>query len=332
MKVQNKYVKIKTKDKEIVLHNYIFDNYLALFSKGQYTADEEISSKKFLGSCYLKFENTTFKSNVLDATLPVSFLPQVKDFDLKIEFNQYSITGSDNRVEITYTYETKEDLSQYYGKKIKGIGFAPTYKDELMAYIDTSAYSIYIPKDKKFNITRKDIFSSEAYCDGYEYPVHLAPHYKYENKKTEKYEEPLAILYSVGLGRQRGIMQEEYLRYNDFNVIAESDTVWGVNFKIDKSQNKYPRAISYPSSNKYPVKFYADREIRPNKQLFPNNSKYPLASNYNYVIYRYRLYYIDYSMGGGGVIIYTDKYYTMSYPIGRTTGLFEIKNKIERKN
>lgn len=328
MKVKNEYVKIKTENNEIVLHNYIYDSYLELFSKGQYLIDRDIYSNKFLGNCYLRLEEPLedYKNAKID------------DFQVKIEYDQYNITGNENKVDITYIYKLVEEAQSRQieprkeNQKVTAIGFGSNFGDEIYACIDTSNYTLYYNDYENFIITRKDTFSSEALCDGYEYPVHLIPSTEYEKTRIQDYKRPLAVLYSVGYGTQRGKIQNRRFIHNDFDVEQISNTEYCINFKIEENKNIYPQINRYAGNNKYPRKFYARKEILPNIDIYPSNKKFPLASNIKYLIYEFQLYYIDFSKGGfDGEIIKTDNFYTMSYPLKKTTGLFKLKNKIERK-
>lgn len=331
MKVKNEYVKIQTENKEITLRNYIYDSYLSLFSRGQYIVSRNIYSKKFLGACYLKFDDEL--EDYTNAT--------AGDFDIVMLYQNKDIVGNENSVSLTYLYNTLDvrsldsegartqiqSLVPYLNRKITAIGFGQTYGRDIFACIDTSNYSIKMI-NKNFNVVRKDILSSEATCVGYSYPVHLLPSWGYEKTRLEDYQYPMAVLYSVGFGRLKGVIEDELILHDDFEVIQESDTVYGINMKIEAEKSIYPQITSYAGNSKYPIKFYAEREIYPNINIQPSISKYPLKSNYKYVIFKYRLYYyytVDFEE------VFLDEYYTMNYPIGNIKGLFEIKNKIERK-
>lgn len=331
MKVKNEYVKIQTENKEITLRNYIYDSYLELFSRGQYTVSEDLNVKKFLGACYLKFDDEL--EDYTNAT--------VGDFDIVLLYQNKDIVGNESSIEISYIYGTREfyeiygdgyrrnidNLNDYKNKKITAIGFGATYGHEIYACIDTSNYTIKI-NDDSFIITRKDILSSEATCGGYAFPLHLLPCTEYTKTPYVDAKYPMAVLYSVGFGRLKNAIEDELVLHDDFEVIQERDTVYGINMKIEAEKSIYPQVTSYAGNSKYPIKFYAEREIYPNINIQPNSSKYPLKSNYKYIIFKYRLYCVQEPQS---TILFLDEYYTMNYPIGNIKGLFEIKNKIERK-
>ncbi len=101
MRIKNEYIKIKT-DKEIVLHNYIYDEYLKIFSKSQIEEDEDelysLNSRKTMYSCFIKFE-----SNFEDITNKA-----INDFDIRISSVQTEVNGNSQNVNAIYTYSTKK--------------------------------------------------------------------------------------------------------------------------------------------------------------------------------------------------------------------------------
>lgn len=143
MKIKNEYIKIKT-NKEIVLHNYIYDNYLKIFSTTQYNENELYKNEsKNLSNCFIKFD--TELEDIKNAS--------ITDFDISIASSQNEIVGSKQEVNAMYTYTTRKgirvistreatnDLNQYAGKKVTALGFG---MNEIMACVDTSNYNIYI--------------------------------------------------------------------------------------------------------------------------------------------------------------------------------------------
>ena len=328
MKIKNEYIKIKT-NKEIVLHNYIYDNYLKIFSTTQYNENELYKNEsKNLSNCFIKFD--TELEDIKNAS--------ITDFDISIASSQNEIVGSKQEVNAMYTYTTRKgirvistreatnDLNQYAGKKVTALGFG---MNEIMACVDTSNYNIYIVKDEEFNVSRKDIITSDAICIGSDYPIHLAPlfkTYEYESTKGIFMANIYAKLHSIGLGATIGRMEEEYIIGKDINVIKESDTSFGFNLRKGNEQSVYPQNNLYSDDNLYPLPLYVQHEIHPQINSYCSEEKYPLASNYKYIIYKYQLYYID----RGSAIQELQQFYTMSYST-KTKGLFEIVNKIERK-
>lgn len=348
MIVKNEYIKIRT-DKEYVLHNYIYDSYLRLFSKGQLLDKwglvyQEENESKELSYCFIKFND--FLENYHDA--------KYTDFDIRIPKTHIQVVGTSKGCNITYTFAGIEamdlintenelnSLKDYYGKRITAIGFGGW--DEPFACVDTTNYSIYLTEGEELAITRKDMFESDAECVGYEYPYHLAPiQYKqyieeYVDEDTGKkintpYRVPMiAILYSIGLGSQKGVMEEEYIVGTDVEIKEESDTVFGFNVRTGLEKSFFPGSKIFAGSKRYPLPANFKEEIFLNDNLQPGVNKYPLKSNKKYVILKYKFVYQYASMHyQKTVLINTDNYYTMSF-YTEAKGLFEVKNKIERKS
>lgn len=329
MKIQNEYIKIKT-DQEVVLHNYIYDNYLKVFSKTQYASDVTSCYKnqeKELSECYIKLE--TEIEDVTNAT--------ISDFDISITTSHKEVVGNRQSVKAFYTYtprkriyiiatgEMIKEIGQFAGKKITALAFG---NGNIVSCVDTSKYNVFIKEGEELSVARKDIISSEAICTGAEYPIHLAPIFKphkYQSAGMNCVADLYARLYSVGLGSTLGHMQEEYIIEKDIEAIPESETSFGFNLRKGDSPSIYPQNNLYGSDNLYPLPIYIINEIHPQTTQYCQEDLYPMASNYKYIIYKYQLYYI----ARGDSIETLDKYYTMSYA-SDAKGLFEIINKIER--
>lgn len=333
MKFENKYIKIKTNTKEVTLHNYIYDRYLALFSQSQYESShklENLNNSKSLYLCFIKFENRL--EDITNAT--------INDFDVYLEKSFVNITGNSNSVSTSYTYSCKknkifslkekkyEDIMNYENKKITALGFGG---NNIMACVDTSNYDIRILEGETFVITRKDIMTTDGECEGIEYPLHLASTSNiYQTLESEAINVPVwAKLYSIGFGRTRGILDEEYVIGKEIEVIKESETVFGFNLLKGSQQSIYPQNTVYTTSKLYPLSKYIQKEVYPSLKIYCGNGKIPLKSNYKYIIYKFRLYYYDTMQDK---IVYLNKYYTLNYPEIKAKGLFEIKTKIERSN
>ena len=95
MKFKNEYVKIKT-NKEVIMHNYIYDSYLELFSKSQYETDEqkisEMNNQKQFYNCFIKIEEKI--KDVKNATK--------SEFDLAIYDPIINVNGNSNSVTTIY--------------------------------------------------------------------------------------------------------------------------------------------------------------------------------------------------------------------------------------
>lgn len=337
MKVKNEYVKIKSGTKEYTLKNYIYDSYLKLFSDCQkelYDYDYAITEvdKTKLDACHIKFDEPLEDYRNAD----------VLDFNLQIPLKQYSLTGNEKGTSTIYEYSSLMinyanpiDLTPYDGKKITAIGFSAVtrYHDvyafrELYACLDTSYYSIYVDKEQGIEISRKDTIQSNAVCDGYQYPLHLSPVLERFSQPDDEHHGYTArirpILYSVGFGNLRGKMNEEWIIGQDAEIQTIDDFKYGVAMKNPVSVPLYPSNISYPSNGLYPIQPEYKETIHPQENRFPSDNMYPMKAGYNYIIFKYRLYYNILNE-----IIYLDEYYTMSYAYN-PKGIFIATNKIER--
>lgn len=336
MIVKNEYVKVQAGGKEHTFRNWIYDKYLALFSTYQKetyyekgiteTVDTELSA------CCVKFD--TPLNDYQNAS--------TSEFDIFIPYKNIEITGNERGTSTIYDYSSNLinyaqgiDLTPYDGKKITAIGFCaitqwqdtePVY--EVMACIDTSYYSIYVNASQGIEVSRKDTVMSNAYCDGYEYPLHLAPVLKRRSLPDDEYKGATgrirAVLYSVGFGTMRGKMAQEWIIGGEA-IIKEIDSyTYGIAMKNPTSAAKYPSSGKYPSSSLYPIQPEYKKTLYPSKTVFPSNNRYPMKAGYNYIIFKYRLYYNILNE-----INYLDEYYTMSYAYS-PKGVFIATNKIER--
>lgn len=347
MKFENKYIKIKTKKQEIIVHNYIYDEYLSLFSKAQYAlfeynAYEPITAEiafnanynKEFTYCYMKFENEL--TNIQNA--------ETQDFNISVKISNKNITG--NECSITADYEviiqdffydgisgTSLKLNSFADKKITALGFGNNRK--IFACVDLSNYQIVIKENEPLSIFRRDIAITDGVVDGIDFPLHIAPFSnifeEHEANGTKEYSPIWATLYSVGFGNVRGSIQEEFIINDDIKVIKKNDKEFS--FKLNKKfgNTYYPSASIYPAS-KYPLAEYAKKEISPGVNIYAGNQKYPLYGNFKYIIYKYRLYYMYRDLTTANAKArFLNKYYTLSYYEEKVKGVFEIKTKIERR-
>ena len=337
MQVKNEYVKLRTSKKEYIFKNWIYDSYLKLFSERQkqlynMSGITETNSTELV-MCCIKVDKQL--SNYKNAT--------VEQFDIFIPYKNISISGNEKGVSTIYEYSSlminyanKLDLTEYDGKKITAIGFCgithyvdttPIY--ELFACIDTSYYSITIDVEQGIEVTRKDTVASNAICDGIEYPLHLAPVLQRTSEPDDKYKGAIgkirAILYSVGFGSARGKMQQEFIVGKDVKIETIDDFKYGVAMKNPINTPKYPSASISPSNNRYPTapKYLRSLYLK-EKNLYPSFGKYPMKAGYNYIIFKYRLYYNILNN-----IEYLNEYYSMSY-VYNPKGAFIATNTIER--
>lgn len=330
MIVKNEYIKIKT-DKEIVLHNYIYDKYLELVAKAQY--DKSVMDFSMI-TCYLKFDAGF--DDITDKT--------PSDFDMAFGYSNRNLVGAENSIEANYTYTPQEnytylpgtstaitDFSEYVNKKIMAIGFSTNinYQPQIVACVDTSNYSAYFQENISFQ--RKDIFSSDATIkDGY--PINLTPFSEKTIIKSTGHGDIVyrcyPVLYSIGLGTRRGEMEEEYIIGDDVDIIIESDTSFGFNLRRGLEHNKYPSQSLYSRVGLYPLPLNVNKELHPRKRLYTGSGIVPLLADYKYIMYKYRYYYFD---DFAYDYKYIDEYFTTNLS-NNTKGLFEIVTKIERSD
>lgn len=345
MIAKNEYVKIKTSGKEYTLKNWIYDRYLETYSSNQVNirgldGRGYIQNNVDLIGCAIKFD--TALENYKNAILT--------DFDIMIFKKSSVVTGNEKQVETTYYYNSKQgveiasystlatevDLSDYDGRMITAIGFFSANESgtdltqdsrPIYACLDSSNYAMKLDASRELDISRKDIMISNAYCDGYSYPLHLAPVLKDLVDNTRNYTAKIPVLYSVGFGNMRGEMKQEWIVGTEATINRINLKSYGIAMKNPIEVPKYPQTNKFPNSSRYPVEPKYLTSIYPKeKGLHPSTRRYPMKAGYNYVIFKYRLYYYD---NYGAELIWLDEYYTMSYA-HNPKGIFTIKNKIER--
>lgn len=335
MKISNEYVRVQNGEQTITLKNLILDKYLELFIRTQQTEDydERYSDdyNKIFTHCYIKFDE---KIERINPSLEIS----KEQFDISISRINYDKTYNQNGIDIVYNFGTRnksgiyvinqqkyiENLDEYNGRKITAIGFG---NRNIYAILDTSNYSLIIQSGNTLNIFRKDKFVSDSICDSV--PYHLSPDgqgwiaYDDGQYQTNYY----AKLYSIGLGTQIGRMNNEKIIGKDIDMIKIDSKSFGFNLRKGSNKVEYPNSNMFCSSNKYPLPLYVFKELFPTSSLYLGSGKYPLLGDYKYVIYKYRMYYIN----RGGQMVELDQYYTMSCPIN-AEGYFQIITKIERND
>ncbi len=328
MIVKNDYVKIKTMNKEYTLHNYIYDEYLKRIAMRQYENQDNISEIRNslkLYRVYIKldesFESITEKTK--------------NDFNLAV-YGSMIQNGNSQTIEIIYDYNCSDKLVDiktneivnikgYANRKITALGFG---NDDILAVLDLSSYSIYVPADAHLTFTRKDIIATDSICVGYKYPVHLAlttrDYVSINDPTGEHLYEKDAKLFSIGFGRVKNSLDEEFVIGKDVELVKKSDTSYSFNLKVDTDRNIYPFVSRYCKSTMFPTAPNFKREIHPMSNLY-TGTRMPMISNYKYIIYKFRLCYWD----RGCVFHWLDEYYTMNLA-NQSKGLFEIVTKIER--
>lgn len=336
IKVQNKYVKILNGEKEVVVHNYIYDTYLEYVHNSQLLDQYFIqnNAKKRISGCYLKLDEpiTDFENAVYT------------DFDLCIREKNSTTTGNKNSCDIIYNFDSSYsitdaqdmgyadniDLEEYIGKKITAIGFFNA-EPKHMAFVDTTDFNIYITEEQSLVILREDVFSTNMECIGVDFPYHLAPTNKWYKQRTSPTNyygtEIFARLYSIGFGSTKGIMRQEYKLDDEEIIINKTNTSFNFSMKTGEKITIYPHTALYCGNGKYPLAEYSEREILPQLSLYPASNKYPLKANVRYIIYKYELCTHD----ANSNIVHLNEFYTMNI-FSNYIGLFVVETKTERRN
>lgn len=260
MIAKNEYVKIQTGKKEYTLRNYMYDSYLRLFSEFQYNYREidNIHGGDLINTC---LQNCVIK---FDTPLKDYKNATYGEFDIRIGTRQIEIIGNECSVSSLYNYNSNTgayeinnlllsdtiDLLPYNGKKITAIGFVANNRTfgysldrTLYACVDTSNYSILFNASRGISISRKDVMSSNAVCDGYDYPLHLSPVQKERYNQEENSSNLKSILYSVGFGNLRGKMDLEFVIGREVEIQKLNSFSYGVVMRNPTSVPLYPRFL-----------------------------------------------------------------------------------------
>ena len=330
MIVKNEYVKIKT-DKEVIIKNYIYDKYLEIIAQAQY--DKSIMDFSMV-RCYLKFD-TAFDN--IENKNP-------EDFDIDFMYSNRYLTSSENKVEANYgftpskgtVYDAKTggvitDIEDYMNKRITAIGFSTmvNYQEYIVACVDTSNYSIYFADNITFQ--RKDVFMTDTTVSEGR-PVHLAPFSEKTIIESTGHGDTVyncyPVLYSIGLGTRRGVIDEEYIIGQDVDVVVESSNSFSLKMRRGLEPSKFPSTTLYSRNTLHPLPLKVTKELHPHKRQYTGSGIVPLIADYKYVMYRYRYYYYEQFMDE---YIDIDEYFITNLP-NDTKGLFKIITRIERSD
>jgi hypothetical protein len=335
--INNKYLKIKSGNKEVVTHNRIFDKYLEHVNLSQFEGTDFLkhNGRKKIDAVYIKLDE------------PITDFDNItyRDFDLCIRSQDSSTTGNKFGCNIIYIFDSiyscteaqyrgyshNVDLSDYQGKKITGLGFM-NFSTELLAYADTTDYNIFINPEQALMIIREDEFKTNMECVGVEFPYHLAPTNKtyWQRISSTSYAGNMyeARLYSIGYGTAKNRMINEY-KLDDNEIIVDiTNTDFSFALKTGEKRTLFPKASLYAGSSKYPLPRYTDRELQPKTILHPSNNKYPLSSNVKYIIYKYQIVVEDANDSTQRIVL---GYYTMNYA-SDYIGACTVKTKTERRD
>lgn len=320
MKIENKYVKIKN-GRTYEFKNTITDDYLKVFTKSQYDNNYKklSATEKELTYCYIK---TDSEINSNDSTLPAEYnyrLPVITDYEkgsdiIEINYVYNNVSGYAKSDGTTFNEIT--NINDIVNQKLIKLGFGN--ENNVYAYVDVSACNIIMTENEFLYIYRKDTLSSDAKYTGNYYPAHLSP----LGIKIEDYNY-YGELYSIGFGFTKGIINEEYL-ISDNPVTEINDYTYQVELERGYDDTLTPNEVIYPNNNLYSVYEVHLQGVYPNSIIYPNSNLQPGASDYKYLIYKYRLYRVS-----GNDIIESDYYYTMSY-YTEHKGQIYMNTKLER--
>lgn len=340
--IKNKYISISNNKNIVTLKNMILNKYLSLFSKCQY--DENFckqygKGEKALSRCYIKLDVPINKQINSDVNLSDD------DFDIYFGIPIVKQTGTNNYIEINYSYSTTSgyfysgdeelvgnlntDMNEINNRKVTAIGFG-NKNGEIFTIVDTDNYNIYISDGYNFRITRCDTFSTDSTYYNTTFPLHLSPLGNISSVMLDFYYEDLpnfnyGIIYSVGFSSTFGILENEFVIGKDIEIETIDD--YSFKFVLSKKVDKtiYPSSSVMPGSNKYPTAYVPIIEFYPRLNSHPSSSKYPLRAEYKFIVIKYKEYFINEE----NEIEFTGNEYMMYY-YNETNGIFNFVTKIER--
>lgn len=308
MIIKNEYVTIATGGKKIELKNTILDEYIKRIIENQFLTQNR--KDLFLKTVVLKFDEELYFNEK-------SSLNQ-SDFDILIEGKLSEINIANNNITTQYTYPEQAgafyriydanthspiyDFNNYLNKKITAIGFGTSSDEEILACLNTSNYNLYIQEEQILSITRKDIFSTDAVFYSPNQivagPIHLI-----EKSNDDYSNNYIGILYSIGLS--------SYIDYIDKEFVISKD----VEKEINDNELIIKGIENYLSS---------DSSLFSDENLYPASTLYPLKTNYKYVIFKYKIYKMNYRKATD-----TGHYYYQAIPLDKF-GKMNLKIKYER--
>ena len=311
MRIDNKSITIKTKNKSFEFHNEIFNNYLSKLALRQ--VSETPYEDLRMAMVYIKFEEII---NIKEKN--------IDDYDVHLNAD-YSIVTTNQIVTAQYNYSSSEilnygnNLKDYANKQITALAFGS--HSEIFAAVDVSSFNIFLDNISIFNITRTDILSLDGISN--DIPYHICPHYE------EDYISIGGKLHSIGLGSSKELIEEEHiLTDDDIEIVEETENEpasFFVSVEKGVDDTQFPINILYPQDNIYPMPFAVLSPILfPNTDVYSENNVYPSKSDFKYVIFKYQVY----STLDGAL----NRFYTVSFYTEKK-GQFKIKTHYkEEKN
>lgn len=298
MKIKNDLISIKIGDKHYDFTNLILDVYLQAFVNAQLNTENvnKIIYHKNLLYPLLKFDTP------LKAFDKTSILVN-EDFDTFSLDCSETQEANNNRIITKYNYNIQnvynfnnypqsEPISNYYGRKITAIGFSvfggksSSVYSTVMAVLDTSNYNIYLQPNQDFNITRRDIITTDALFYSNDKnkvpgPLHLMPIFNkaviepnkiYDSTGMSAHigaDASYGIIYSIGLSSYADRIDKEFVIGEDVEITQN-----GTELNIEGIENYL--------NNENP--------LYPNSNLYSSSSLYPIQANYKYIIIKYKVW------------------------------------------
>ena len=281
MKIKNEDVTIKIGNKKMSFRNLILDNYIELFR------DSFLEFKnKALKYCFIKF-NTTQTINEKSTTMDYDIIMNCETYEIKQIYAGNTITNK-----YTYNKEFVNDnniidtIKNHVGDKICGIGFGDlkVVEDEgaitifepvIYAFLDVSDYNIVVQEGQEIIISRIDKVSSDLLFFS-PYPVLKLPYHLsiegYLATTGMEYSEIVPKLESIGFGNLSNVMRDE-IPAEQLNITKEGIDTINIGPLTLKNEGKG----LYPSYN-----------------LYPSEDLYPQKSTPRWIIYKFRMYRIEY--------------------------------------
>lgn len=307
MRIKNEYVQIKNNGKTYTKKNMILNKFLKGIMDNQIDATN--SNATHINQCYIKFdtpiENIDYDSVLYKSNFDVCLYASSSSLVYaNNEFKRIATLSKDN-IQIRYKFTEDgffsyandigimNEFSRFNNRKIAMIGFGGSNK--CYAVIDVSSMNIILNTNEEFEISRVDLYQSDAICKGLDFPLHLVNFSAYYDVNLLGNEYTIARLYSIGLGSKEGYMETEHII--DFNEVERNDNNITIEFNDEIKLGHYP-------SEDLQLGFY------------------PTMDNSKYLVLKYRLYRIDIA----DQVAPLDEYYTMSYKYDLSKYENETKN------
>lgn len=328
MKVKNEHVKLKIGEKQYVFHNLILDAYIKKFIDFQLLNDYSLLNA-------LKYSRS-LSYILLKLDTPIEFNEksnlQNTDFDIAILFESKKITQnfSSNRVITEYLYDSVKELnvldysdymtkkiSEFDNRQITAIAFNTYWRPDtdilpVCSVIDTSNYNLYLLKDQKITLNRRDIIETDGIfksdLKAVNFPLHLSP---------LGFEEKVNDLVSDNHGKAYGMLKSIGLSSNDDLNIEKEFDIEEIGYSIIDNTIEFNEIDNYLSIEK----------LLPKNNLFPFSNLYPLESQYKYVVFKYAIVQSDLIENTNYPI--ERGYYYIAYPVSKY-GKSKVKLKYER--